>query len=210
MSYSLGVSKPVSKSVGGSSDAQASGRAGSRTGSKGVAPARSPGGARGAGASGAGLEAAAARFRRTRAAHEDETAEDYCEAIAAIGQERGQTRVRDLAKFMGVSHVTVTRIIARLGREGLVITEPYKPIFLTTEGKKMAERTRRRHETVLNFLLAIGVPLEQAQTDTEGIEHHVSEATIRALKRVTEGVGRGEARGTRAGERVLRGEGREV
>ena len=132
-----------------------------------------------------GLGDAAARFVRTRAAHEDETAEDYCEAIASISHDRGLARVRDLAQFMGVSHVTVTRIIARLKREGLVTTEPYRPIFLTPEGKKMAVRTRRRHEIVLAFLVSAGVPLKQAEADAEGIEHHVSEATIRALRRLT-------------------------
>lgn len=132
------------------------------------------------------LDEAAARFRKTREAHEDETAEDYCEAIAAISVDCGPARVRDLAKFMGVSHVTVTRIIARLQREGLVTTEPYRPIFLTADGKKMAERTRRRHETVLEFLVEIGVPLKQAEADAEGIEHHVSEATIKALRKLME------------------------
>ena len=130
---------------------------------------------------------AAARFQRTRAAHKDETAEDYCEAIAAISVDCGSARVRDLARFMGVSHVTVTRIITRLQSEGLVTTEPYRPIFLTAEGKKLAERTRRRHEIVLAFLVSIGVPLKQAEADAEGIEHHVSEATIRAFKRIAEG-----------------------
>lgn len=129
-------------------------------------------------------EEAAARFRRTRAAHEGETAEDYCEAIATIGIDSGHARVRDLARYMGVSHVTVTRIIARLCREGLVTTEPYRPIFLTPEGRRIAERTKRRHETVLNFLVAIGVPAKQAAADAEGIEHHVSEATIRAFKQI--------------------------
>lgn len=124
------------------------------------------------------------RFRDTRAAHEDETAEDYCEAIAQFTREHGHARVRDLARFMGVSHVTVIRIVKRLEKAGLLATEPYKPITLTPEGRKIAERTGRRHAVVLEFLLKIGVPPAHAQIDAEGIEHHVSEQTIRALKRV--------------------------
>lgn len=125
------------------------------------------------------------RFRDTRAAHKDETAEDYVEAIAQIIDERGEARVKDLAAFMGVSHVTVSRILKRLqDDEGLVRTDKYKPVELTEAGRALAEHSRQRHEIVLKFLLAVGVPSRQAAIDAEGIEHHVSEATIKAMKRV--------------------------
>lgn len=127
------------------------------------------------------------RFRGTRAAHEDETAEDYVEAIADQVGSSGECRVRDLVRLMGVSHVTVSRIVTRLEKEGLVRTAPYQPIELTAAGRKLAARARRRHEAVLAFLLAIGVPRAQAEVDAEGIEHHVSEATIRAMQRVARG-----------------------
>lgn len=123
-----------------------------------------------------------ARFRGTRAAHKDETAEDYVEAVAQLVEQRGEARVRDLAAMMGVSHVTVTRIVARLAREGLVSTTPYRPIELTPQGRRLANRARRRHQDVLAFLLALGVPPRQAAIDAEGIEHHVSDATIRAMR----------------------------
>jgi len=130
---------------------------------------------------------AADRFARTRAAHRDETAEDYVEAIAQLIDNGGEARVRDLAQMMGVSHVTVSRIVGRLSGEGLVETQPYKPIVLTRKGRALAERSRKRHEVVLAFLLAIGVPKKQAQIDAEGIEHHVSAATIKAMEGVVGG-----------------------
>ena len=125
----------------------------------------------------------AERFRGTRAAHRDETAEDYVEAIAQLIETSGEARVRDLAVMMGVSHVTVTRIIKRLSTKKLVDTEPRRPILLTTAGKRMARKSRERHEIVLAFLESIGVPKRQAEIDAEGIEHHVSDATIRAMSR---------------------------
>lgn len=128
----------------------------------------------------------AQRFRTTRAAHADETAEDYVEAVAELIDTRGEARVRDLATMMGVSHVTVTRIVTRLVKAGLVETAPYKPITLTDAGRKLASEARKRHEIVLAFLRAIGVPAAQAEIDAEGIEHHVSQATIRAMQRLTE------------------------
>jgi DtxR family manganese transport transcriptional regulator len=142
------------------------------------------------------------RFRGTRAAHEDETAEDYVEAIAETIAAHGEARVRDLVRIMGVSHVTVSRIVARLVREGLAVSEPYEPITLTGAGRRLAARARARHEVVLSLLLAMGVPRRQAEIDAEGIEHHVSRATIRAMraavKRLAPGASGG---GDGAGER---------
>lgn len=125
----------------------------------------------------------AARFRGTRAAHRDETAEDYVEAIGELISTAGVARVGELARMMGVSHVTVSRIVARLARSGLVDVAPHRSIALTPAGARMAQRARRRHDAVLNFLLAIGVPRARAEIDAEGIEHHVSDVTIRAMTR---------------------------
>ena len=122
--------------------------------------------------------ARSARFEKVRADHATETAEDYVEAIDDIVARRGECRVRDLADVMGVSHVTVVRIVARLAGQGLVETEPYRPVHLTALGSRLAEASRRRHEVVLGFLLALGVPEKDARRDAEGIEHHVSQATL--------------------------------
>lgn len=136
---------------------------------------------------------AAARFRGTRAAHRDETAEDYVEAVKQLIEQRGEARVRDLAVMMGVSHVTVTKIIARLKKKGLLATEAYRPVSLTESGRRLARRIEERHRVVLRFLESLGVPGAQAEIDAEGIEHHVSEATIRAMKRLTIERARGSA-----------------
>lgn len=123
----------------------------------------------------------AARFRRTRDAHRDETAQDYVEAILQLIGSSGRARVRDLASMMGVSHVTVSRIVSRLERDGLLDRTP--DITLTSKGLSLAKRIRRRHRVVLDFLLALGVPPRQAEIDAEGLEHHASDATIRAMRR---------------------------
>ncbi|MCA9294231.1 MAG: manganese-binding transcriptional regulator MntR [Phycisphaerales bacterium] len=132
--------------------------------------------------------AASTRFKRTRADHRDETAEDYVEAVADLIEQTGEARVRDLAKVMGVSHVTVTRIVSRLCTLGLLSTEPRKPIHLTDDGRQMAQASRERHEVVLSFLKALGVQEENANLDAEGIEHHVSEETLAAMRRYLQSV----------------------
>jgi DtxR family transcriptional regulator, manganese transport regulator len=116
--------------------------------------------------------------RRTRADHATETAEDYVEAIADTIDANGACRLVDLATRFGVSHVTANRIVGRLQKEGFVITEPYRPIELTSRGKRLARRCRQRHVIVYQFLLLIGVDEKNAAIDAEGIEHHVSLATL--------------------------------
>lgn len=127
---------------------------------------------------------------RTRRDHSKETAEDYVEAIAEILAAKGECRAVDLAAYFGVSHVTVKRIVARLASEGLLQTEPYRPITLTTRGKRLAVHSRERHEIVHNFLLAIGVDEATAALDTEGIEHHVSPSTLARFEELTCNLGR--------------------
>lgn len=68
-------------------------------------------------------------------------------------------------------------------RDGLVKSEPYRSIFLTDAGEALAQHCRERHQLVVDFLKRLGVPDEIAARDAEGIEHHVSEETLRAMAR---------------------------
>ncbi|MCB1511990.1 MAG: manganese-binding transcriptional regulator MntR [Hyphomicrobiaceae bacterium] len=124
----------------------------------------------------------AERFQRVREAHQTEVAEDYVELIADLIDRTGEARVVDLASHLGVTNATVNNTVQRLVRDGLVTTRPYRSIFLTDSGREMAEVARSRHALVLDFLLALGVDRETAELDAEGIEHHVSEATLSAFK----------------------------
>lgn len=119
---------------------------------------------------------------RTRDDHATELAEDYVEAIADLMESKGACRLIDLAAHFGVTHVTANRTVGRLQRDGLVTTEPYAPIELTAAGKRLAKASRRRHEIVYQFLLALGVRKKTAAADSEGIEHHVSPETLRKMQ----------------------------
>ncbi|MEZ6015545.1 MAG: manganese-binding transcriptional regulator MntR [Planctomycetota bacterium] len=127
------------------------------------------------------------RFRRVRESHAMETAEDYVEAIADLIGATGEARVVELARIFGVSHVTVSRTVGRLQTNGLVTTEPYRPIELTELGQRLAAESKRRHQIVLDFLLSLGIPSETAHLDAEGMEHHVSAATLACLAALTPG-----------------------
>jgi DtxR family transcriptional regulator, manganese transport regulator len=124
-----------------------------------------------------------AAFKRTRADHSSELAEDYVELIAELIDEKGEARGNEVALRLGVANATVVKMLKKLVDRGLVTQEPYREIMLTGEGWSLAENGRRRHDIVENFLLTLGISAETARLDSEGIEHHVSEETLRAMAR---------------------------
>ena len=118
------------------------------------------------------------RFFQIRNARNTEIAEDYTEMIAELINENGEARVVDLAKNFGVTSPTVNSIIRRLVRDGFVESKPYRSIFLTEKGNALAKYCKKRHDIVYKFLISIGVDIETAKMDAEGIEHHVSAETL--------------------------------
>jgi DtxR family transcriptional regulator, manganese transport regulator len=131
-----------------------------------------------------GADEQAEAFGRTRSDHRNEIAEDYVELIADLIDAKGEARAVDLASRLGVTNATVNNTITRLQREGLVHSEPYRSIFLTDEGRGLAEHCRQRHLIVYRFLRSLGVREDVARVDAEGIEHHVSDETLAAFDRL--------------------------
>ena len=125
----------------------------------------------------------ARRFGKTRSAQSTALFEDYVELIADLLASVGEARPTDIARRLGVSHATAIKTISRLKRAGLATARPYRGVFLTEKGNALAERVRVRHRLVVALLVALGIPAEIAETDAEGIEHHVSETTLRAFAR---------------------------
>ena len=125
----------------------------------------------------------AENFRRSRRDRATEVAQDYVEAIADLADSLGEARVVDLARRLGVTHVTVNRTLSRLQQAGYVNTRPYRSIFLTDAGRRLAAECKRRHETVVAFLRSLGIPEKISEMDAEGIEHHVSPETLAAFER---------------------------
>ena len=118
---------------------------------------------------------------KRRADHAMESAQDYVELIEEMQSQVGAAHITDIARRLGVSHVTVHKTIKRLKSMGLVHAEPYRAITLTVEGRELAAFSRRRHEITLRFLHALGVSENEALNDAEGIEHHVGEELLEQM-----------------------------
>ena len=122
-------------------------------------------------------------FRHARAALRGALVEDYVELIAALIEDGNEARQVDIAERLGVAQPTVAKMLARLAADGLVTRKPYRGVFLTEEGRRVAAESKMRHQTVEAFLRSLGVSAETARIDAEGIEHHVSSETLAAFRR---------------------------
>ncbi len=109
--------------------------------------------------------------------------EDYLERIYQLMQEKGYARVVDIANLLNVQSPSVTRMIQKLADEQFLEYEKYRGIVLTPKGESLGKAVKRRHKTLAEFLRMIGVTDETTVfRDVEGIEHHVSPATMDAIR----------------------------
>ena len=122
-------------------------------------------------------------YKKVRNAHKTENTEDYLELIAALLSIKGEARIVDIASELGIAQATANKTIQRLQIQGYIKREPYRSIFLTLKGQKIASKSKKRHNVVLEFLLNLGIDKKTASADAEGIEHHVSEKTLRKMEK---------------------------
>ena len=120
-------------------------------------------------------------FRKVRNAHRTENTEDYLELVAELLNSKGEARIVDIAENLGIAQATANKTIQRLHSQGYIKREPYRSIFLTYKGQKIASESKKRHNIVYNFLRNLGLDKNTASEDAEGIEHHVSEKTLRKM-----------------------------
>ncbi len=110
-----------------------------------------------------------------------QTAEDYLERIHELIEEKGYARVVDIASSLEVKQASVTNMVQKLGELGYLNYEKYRGLVLTEKGRTVATGIQRRHETLARFFSLFGLAPETQQRDIEGIEHHLSPATVEIL-----------------------------
>jgi Mn-dependent DtxR family transcriptional regulator len=113
-------------------------------------------------------------------------AEDYLEKIEQLIARKGYARVVDIAAGLRISQASVTAMVQRLDAEGFVKYEKYRGMVLTSSGLEVARRIAHRHQLLTDFLHAIGVTNEKViYDDVEGMEHHISPETFKAIEALT-------------------------
>lgn len=110
-----------------------------------------------------------------------QSAEDYLERIHELIEEKGYARVVDIATSLQVQQPSVTSMVQKLSELGYVNYEKYRGLILTDKGRTIACSVQRRHETLSRFFSLFGLDPTTQHRDIEGIEHHLSPATVEVL-----------------------------
>ena len=111
-----------------------------------------------------------------------QSAEDYLERIHELIEEKGYARVVDIASSLEVKQASVTSMVQKLGELGYLNYEKYRGLVLTEKGRTVATRIQKRHETLSRFFSLFGLDQKTQKHDIEGIEHHLSAATVDVLE----------------------------
>src|SRR5215470_9796922 len=110
-----------------------------------------------------------------------QSAEDYLERIDELIEEKGYARVVDIASSLKVKQASVTAMVQKLGEAGYLEYEKYRGLVLTPKGREVAHRIQNRHATLSRFFSLFGLDADTQREDIEGIEHHLSPATVEVL-----------------------------
>lgn len=111
--------------------------------------------------------------------------EDYLEQILELINTKGYARVVDIAERLKISQASVTNMVKRLDADGLLKYERYRGLVLTTAGEELAKNITRRHQLLTEFLELLGLDDQTIYHDVEGMEHHISPPTLRAIEALT-------------------------
>ncbi len=111
--------------------------------------------------------------------------EDYLERILDLINTKGYARVVDIAQGLKISQASVTNMVQRLDAEGLLNYEKYRGLSLTASGEALARNITRRHRLLTDFLKLLNLDEDVIYRDVEGMEHHISPPTLRAIEMLT-------------------------
>ena len=129
------------------------------------------------------------RLESIKAAHKNKkissttSEEDYLEVIAELVELKGYATTLDISRFMNVSPPSVTKMLQKLDEKKYLEYEKYHGINLTVIGRQVADTIRKKHSTLLEFFEILNVGKDIANQDTEGLEHHLNDKTIRKLRK---------------------------
>jgi DtxR family transcriptional regulator, Mn-dependent transcriptional regulator len=106
-----------------------------------------------------------------------EAVEDYAKAIYALVEHGdGPVTTSALAGRLGVAPGTVTAMLKRLSKLGLIDYEPYRGVELTAAGERVALEVIRHHRLIEAYLAeALGMPWDRVHDEAEVLEHYISE-----------------------------------
>lgn len=98
--------------------------------------------------------------------------EDYLKSIYKLGGMEELVSNKQIAEALQIAPASVTEMLGKLKREGLIHYEPYRGSRLTTEGMRAAISLVRGHRLWEVFLMRhLGYSWSEAHEDAELLEH---------------------------------------
>lgn len=106
-----------------------------------------------------------------------EQMEEYLETIFRIESDGGVAKTGEIARELGVAPPSVTDMIQKLERAGMVTYEPYRGVHLTDEGRAVGKRILGRHRVMQAFLQEVcDMKHREAHEAACDMEHFIPES----------------------------------
>ena len=114
------------------------------------------------------------------------TIEDYVELVYDLQQGKNPVHTNDIASALNINPASVTEIFQKLSDEEYINYEKYGGATLTGKGKKIAIATKKRHDTLTEFLLLLGIDEKTAEKDACEMEHILHSDTMDTILKFVE------------------------
>jgi Mn-dependent DtxR family transcriptional regulator len=112
----------------------------------------------------------------------NESSENYLETILILSKKLPVVRSVDIANELGFKKSSVSIAMKHLREKGQITVTDAGFIYLTDEGKKIAEMIYERHELLTDWLTRLGVDPVVAAEDACRMEHVISPESFSAIK----------------------------
>ncbi|MCI9125750.1 MAG: metal-dependent transcriptional regulator [Eubacterium sp.] len=113
----------------------------------------------------------------------NESSEMYLETILVLSKQLPVVRSVDIANELGFKKSSVSIAMKQLREKKQITVTDAGFIYLTDDGKNIAEMIYERHQILTEYFIKLGVPQDIASKDACRIEHVISPESIDAIKK---------------------------
>jgi DtxR family Mn-dependent transcriptional regulator len=111
--------------------------------------------------------------------------EDYLRAMYLLNEQEKNLKSIDISKYLKISKASVSQMIRKLKKQGLIKHSNYGSINLTAKGKRLGSKLTFKHRIIETFLLEVlKMPRSKVHAEANKLEHAFSDEAIRRIKKL--------------------------
>ena len=114
------------------------------------------------------------------------TIEDYVELVYDLQKGKKLVHTNEIANHQNINPASVTEIFQKLSENGYINYKKYSGVSLTKKGKRLAIKTKNKHNTLMEFLILLGVDKKTAESDACEMEHILHSDTMDTIIKFVE------------------------